>query len=494
MFLHFLFTIKNEKINKNGVLLKVGKLFNNDSYMEITSNSNATNLTNNANTIWSEAIDLIKEHISENSFNTWLSNVYPLKIDENTKTLVLGVPNELTRGWIQRNYIKVLTTEIMKIRPHLRNIKLTISRRTTLKSAHKKSADYSKNIAFELAPLDQKTNLNPNLNFDNFVIAPYNRFAYTAAQTIMEKFGVLYNPFYVYGPTGVGKTHLLQAIGNKLGQRNPSMSICYMSTETFLEQYIGAIKNDRVKEFRKEYSSYQLFILDDVHFLQRSESALVEMFHMFNTLINKNAQIILSSDKPPAALSEIEERIKTRLNSGVVIDIKQPEFEDMRIVCDELSKGMDINLTPDAVEYIVENVSQNIREINGALKNIHLHTIESRGSSVDINDVKKFVKNHIKIKNNISCDDVVDSVCSFYHIKRDLLSTKIRKREIVHARQVSMFIFREHLGMSYSFIGRHFGNRDHTTVIHACEKIEKQLQTNNKTQRDLEQIKKSISI
>lgn len=442
--------------------------------------------------LWNGASKVIKEYISVNSFNTWLSGVYPLKFDDGGKTIVLGVPNELTRSWIQKNYHGILASEIIKINPSIRNVKLIISRRITKKTA--RTTAQVKNLPLDLKSFDRETNLNPDMVFEEFIVAPYNRFANTAAQAIIEKFGTLYNPFYIYGPTGVGKTHLLQAIGNKVKQINPSMNVLYTTTEAFMENYINAIKKDRVKEFRNAYQSHQLFIIDDVHFLQKSESTLVEVFHLFNALVNKNSQIVLSSDQPPSELDKMEDRIRTRLNSGVVIDIEKPKYEDMRIVCNEKANKMGIKLTSEATDYIIENISQNIREINGALKSIHLHTINHQDKSIDLLDVKKYIKNHVRTRTTMSYEKMIQTVCDFYKIKPELLSTKLRKKEVVHARQIIMYVFREHLDLSYSFIGKQFGNRDHTTVMHACGKIQKALQENSSIQRDFEILVKRLDI
>ena len=441
-------------------------------------------------TLWNTAVKNIKGHISINSFNTWLSGVYPLKIDEDGKTFVLGVPNELTRSWIQKNYHNILASEMMKQNSGIRNIKLIISRRTTRRAPA--STSQVSSLPLDLKTFDKETNLNPDLVFDEFIIAPYNRFAHTAAQAIIEKFGTLYNPFYVYGPTGVGKTHLLQAVGNKVRSVNPSINVFYTTTESFMENYITAIKKDRMKEFRTAYQNHRLFIIDDVHFLNKSDSTLVEVFHLFNALINKNAQIVLSSDKPPSELEGVEDRIRTRMNSGVVIDIEKPQHEDMRIVCTEKALKMGLDLSPEAITYIIENISQNIREINGALKSIHLHVLNSKGRKVDLSDVKKYIRNHIRSKASVSYEGVMETVCDFYGIKQDLLSTKLRKREVVHARQIIMYIFREHLGLSYSFIGKQFGNRDHTTVMHACEKIQNSLQDNSIIRKEFETLGKKM--
>ncbi|MDE0243681.1 MAG: chromosomal replication initiator protein DnaA [Candidatus Kaiserbacteria bacterium] len=442
-------------------------------------------------TLWSEVSKTIQEHIPINSYQTWLSGVYPMKIDDNGKTFVLGVPNELTRSWIQKNYQTVLASEVMKKSPSVRNLKFIISRRTSRKQMQ---PSQTKSLPLDLKTSDRDTNLNTDLVFEEFIIAPYNRFAYTAAQAIIEKFGTMYNPFYVYGPTGVGKTHLLQAIGNRVHQLNPSIKIFYTTTESFMENYINAIKKDHVKEFRGTYQNYQLFIIDDVHFLQKSESTLIEVFHLFNALVNKNAQIVLSSDQPPSELDKMEDRIRTRLNSGVVIDIEKPKYEDMKIICNEKAKKLGISIASDAVDYIVENIPQNIREINGALKSIHLHTMNTGNMSVDLVDVKKFIKNHVQSKTNISYEKVIETVCDYYAINQDLLSTKLRKKEVVHTRQVIMYIFREQLGLSYSFIGKQFGNRDHTTVMHACEKISDKLQESSLIQKDLETLLRKMGI
>ena len=443
-------------------------------------------------TLWDGVSKAIKESIPESSFNTWLSAVHPIRFENNGKVLVLGVPNELTRGWIQKNYQKIIISEITKTNQNIRGIKLTISRRSSGKRIKPKNC--VKSFPLELNSFDKETNLNPDFTFEEFVVAPYNRFAYTAAQVVIEKFGMLYNPFYIYGPTGVGKTHLLQAIGNKIKKINPSINMYYTTGETFTENYINAIKKDRMKEFRSTYQSYQLFILDDVHFLERRDATLIEMFHLFNTLINKNAQIILSSDRPPSELDKMEDRIKTRLNSGVVIDIQRPEYEDMRIVCAEKAEKMGLNLTKESITYIIEKVSHNIREIGGALKNIHLHNTQNPNKKVDIDQVKNYIKNHVRPKTMISYNKVIDIVCEFYNLQPSVLSTKIRKREVVHTRQIIMYIFREHLNLSYSFIGKCFGDRDHTTVMHGCEKIQKGLQENSIIQKEFNVLMKKLNI
>ena len=442
-------------------------------------------------TLWNEVSKTVQESVSANSFNTWLSGVYPMRLESEGRVLVLGVPNELTRTWIQKKYQNIISSEVVKINPEVRTVKLTISRRATVKKKVR-SAAQEKNVPLELKTFDTDTNLNPDFTFEEFVIAPYNRFAYTAAQVVIEKFGTLYNPFYIYGPTGVGKTHLLQAIGNRIKKINPSLNMYYTTSETFMENYINAIKKDRVKEFRNTYRNYSLFIIDDVHFLEKSDSTIIEIFHLFNALINKNAQIILSSDQPPTQLDKMDARIRTRLNSGVVIDIEQPKEEDMRIVCTEKIQKMGLRMSPDAVDYIVEKVSRNIREVNGALKSIHLHSAGNPEKEVNLEDVKRFVKNYIRPKNTASCDNVIESVCEFYGIQKNVLTTKTRKREIVRARQIIMYIFRENLGLSYSFIGKRFGNRDHTTVMHACEKVHKGLQENSIFQKDYEKLVKHV--
>ena len=454
--------------------------------------SSATNTTN-AQTIWSLVIESIKEHIPINTFNTWFAEIQPIKIDEAGKTLIVAVPNELTRGWIQNNYQKVLTSELIKINPSIKNIKLTLTRRTNRKIVA--SAPTQKSIPLEMPTVDSKTNLNADFSFEKFIVSPYNRFAYTAAQAALERCGVLYNPLYFYGSTGVGKTHLLQAICNAAKQINPKLNVFYISSETFIEQYIDAVKQDKVAEFRKKFQEYQMIAIDDAQFFQKSEAVLVELFHLFNALVNKNAQIIVSSDVAPTEMQNIEDRIKTRLSSGLVIDIGDPQREDIITICTELAERKDINLSKGAIEYIADNMEHNVREIQGALSNIHLNTLEHGNSPITEEDVKSFVKNRVKVIPDVTPQEVKKVVSQHYQIKEDLLTTKIRRSEVVLARQISMYIFREYLNMSYAYIGRQFGGRDHTTVIHAYEKINTELNSDNqKIQKDLSLIKKMCNL
>ena len=450
--------------------------------------------------IWDSVLNALKESIKTNSFNAWFSNVYPLKLNLQERTFYIGVPNELTRSWIVKNYKSLLLEELARINPCIRNVKFTISRKITRKITNKPQPFLinKSNVPLELNTIDKTTNLNPDMNFDTFIIADYNRFAFTAAKSIENKVGVLYNPFYVYGPTGVGKTHLLQAIGNKIKQNNPEIKIEYTTAETFIEKHINAIKKERITEFRKTYSSFNVLIMDDLQFLQKSASSLVELFHMFNTLINQNAQIILSSDIAPHEMNKIEDRIKTRLNSGVVIDMEKPTPADLTLICKEKADQLNLNLNSDVVNFIVNSCSQSIREVTGALKTIHLHTNQLQNNNnlgeIDIESVKKYIKTHIQKRSDVSYSTVIDVICEYYSVHKKLLETKLRKREIVHSRQVAMYFLRRHFGMSYSCIGEKFGNRDHTTVMHACDKIGRDLETNQNLKRDVQIIGEKINL
>ena len=446
-------------------------------------------------TIWENVLETLKEQISENSFNAWLADVTPIKLEDSERTLVLSVPNELTRRWIKSNFELKILSEVMKVNQKVKNLKLVISRNAMKRSVNKRRPVLEeKNLTLELPTVERETNLNTDMTFENFVVVEYNKFAYSAAEAIMEKLGFQYNPFYVYGPTGVGKTHLLQAIGNKMKSLNPHLRVRYMTTESFKEGFISAIKKNNVDEFRKMYRSYQLFILDDVHFFQKSESVIVELFHLFNVMINNNSQIILSSDKPPSDLDKIEDRIKTRLQSGIVVDIESPTVEDMTVICKERANLLGINLTDQALEYIVENVAPNIREINGALKSVHLYISNKPNQVVDYPDIKMYVRNYIKKYMTLTHTDVIKVVCDFYNIDPNIIKTKIRRKEVVHARHVIMFILREYLDRSYALIGKEFGGRDHTTVMHSHQKINNKLQEDTKLQRDMVSIKKNLCL
>lgn len=448
--------------------------------------------TINTRTLWENIIEELKAYIPETNIKTWFSGTHVVRI-EDEKLMIIGVPNEFVRTWIQKKYEKLILSEINKQIPSIKALKFIISKKSPSSKKNKNILTKS-NVPFSFESIDKNTNLNPSLNFDELIVAPYIEFAHSAARMVIEKPGLAYNPLFIYGKTGVGKTHLIQAIGNKILNQVPNANVYYVPSETLLEEFVTGIRDNKIDSFRKKYQSFNVLIIDDVHFFANKARGMEELFLMFNSYYNHNKQMIFSSDRPPSEMKGVESRLRSRFQSGMIMDIQDPNHESMYIILKEKAKRVGIDLNDDTINYIVENIEPNIRDIGGALKSIKLHQ-EINKKSVNMSNVNKFIRHNLKPRNNLANhSDVITKICGFYEIGSDGITTKSRKRELVQARQIIMYILRNEYNASYSLIGKKLGNRDHTTVIYACEKIEKDLKINIKLQRDLEQIKRMLDL
>ena len=456
---------------------------------------NTQNITD-INYMWGIVLENIKKAVSDSDFKAWFSNIHPMRLEENNKTFVVGVPNDLSRSWIQNNYATLIVTELSKQNSSIKSIKLTLSRKSVLAKPKTKKAASNTTVPLELESINRDTNLNINHTFDSFILAPYIRLAHAAVESVMDKPGIVYNPLFFYGPTGIGKTHLVQAVGNRMMQNHSNVRVKYISMESFIDSFYTAIRNSSVHEFRKSFDGINLLIVDDVQFIAHGsvETATVELFHIFNTLVNLNCQVIFSSDKSPNEINNLEERMRSRFMGGLLVDIPKVDKESMKIICKEKSAQLELNLDDYIIEYLVENLSPNIREIKGALQNIMLHNKIGGGEPLTLENIKQFIRSNIKPSNKISTKDVIEKVCGYYSIESSLVSKNTRKREIVHSRQIIMYLLREHLKESYSYIGRMLGDRDHTTVMHSVNKVIKMLEEDSRLQRDVEVIKKNLGI
>ena len=449
--------------------------------------------TLDAQTIWEGVLESLKKSIPETNFKTWFVSTHALHVDKD-KTLTIGVPNEFVKNWIQQKYMRVIIGEIQKQTTNIKLVRFTINRRINTNQSAKKKID-NKTIPFQFEQVDKNSGLNPRFNFDSFVIAPYIDFAHSAAQAVIKRLGVVYNPLFIYGPTGVGKTHLTQALGNKVLQLQPNLKVHYTTAENFTQDYVDAVGvgHERVSDFRKRYQSYQLLIIDDVHFFAGKERTTIELFHLFNHFYNNNNQIIFSSDRPPSEIPSIEERIRSRFASGMIVDIQVVDSESLSIIFKKKIENMDLVVEDEIVDFVVKNINGNVRELDSVVKNIMLYN-EIHNKQIKLSNIKNFIKSNLKAKINITHKDVIQKVCSFYDIDPSLITTKSRKKEMVLIRQIIMYILREFLNTPYSSIGKHLGNRDHTTVMYACDRVSDMLENDVKIISDFNNIKRSLNL
>jgi chromosomal replication initiator protein len=336
--------------------------------------------------------------------------------------------------------------------------------------------------------INKNDNLNPRYTFETFVVGPFNQLAHAASQVITQKPGIVYNPLFIYGSTGHGKTHLIQAVGNQIKRTNPNKKIFYVTSERFAVDYLNSVQDGKANTFKEKYRQYDMLIMDDIQFLSDKEKTQEELFHLFNALYDNNKQIIFSSDKHPNYIPGLEERLKSRFNAGMIADIPPPDHESRMAILKSKTAQNNFLLPDDVIEYISREVQGNIRELEGILNSIIFQS-QIKGKIPNQNEIRAIIKNSSKPKKSVSAKDVIKKIADFYEVNENEIYEKTRKKEIVKPRQLIMYILREDFGVSYPSIGEKLGGRDHTTVIHSCEKIKKDLKISQTLPHELEQIR-----
>lgn len=443
----------------------------------------------NIHELWEYVLSQIELSISPANFNTWFKSSSIMKIEDGV--VYIGVPSQFFREW----YLKKFHTTILKILrslPHeFRNVEYIIvksDRKRAVNSDQKRNNKQTIELPLDEFYVNKSDNLNPRYTFDSFVIGSFNELAYTAAQAAINRPGITYNPLFVYGDTGRGKTHLIQAIGNRFKKLYPNRKVFYLTSEKFAVDYIDSLQSGTANRFKDKYRQYDLLIMDDIQFLSRKEKSQEELFHLFNTLYDTNKQIVFSSDKAPVSIPDIANRLRSRFSVGMMIDIGEPDMESRIAIINKKIAVSNITLSKDVVEYIATSVPGSIRELEGVVNNIVCHT-QTKGSPPDIIEVRQTLKSFSKTTKNISVKHVVSRVADYYNIDPEIIYEKTRRREVVRPRQIIMYILREDYSISYPTIGMKLGGRDHTTVIHSCEKVKKDILNDAILTREIEDIR-----
>jgi len=394
------------------------------------------------------------------------------------------------RDWLKNKYHKLITKTIADAYKNMRAVEYSITKIEAVKQELPKTNENCINKELPLKDLyiNPEDNLSPRYRFDSFIVGPFNELAYAASQAIIENPGTKYNPFFVYGGTGLGKTHLIQAIGNSIKEKYPNKKVHYMTLEKFATDFVNSLQNNKANSFKEKYRKYDLLIIDDVQFIGKMEKIQEELFHTFNTFKENNKQIIFSSDKHPNYIPGLEERLKSRFAVGVTVDISEPEYESRLAILKIKLQEFNIDLDQEIMEYVASIIQGNIRELEGSLNAIICqYRLKNRPPSVS--EVKNLLKNNIKPKKNVAIKDVVKIVSDYYSLKETSIYEKTRRKEIVKARQVVMYLLREDFNVSYPLIGQKLGGKDHTTVIHSYLKIKTDLKNDPQLLQELEQIR-----
>jgi chromosomal replication initiator protein len=439
--------------------------------------------------IWNNCLDMIRDNIPQESYQTWFHPIQPLKLEDNQ--LTVQVPSKFFYEWIEGHYSDLLTQAMGQCVGPQNKLLYTFADNSD--HAFKRSND---NLRKRFSKqTDEETQLNSRQTFENFIEGSSNQFAKAAALAVSEAPGATkFNPLLIYGGSGLGKTHLINAIGNFAKSHNTAKRIRYVTSEQFTIDFISSIQNHKTAELSGAYRAVDLLLVDDVQFFIDKERTQEEFFHTFNTLHQRGKQIILSSDRSPEELKGLEQRLVSRFQSGLVVDIHLPDLETRIAILQRKALEEGIELRPDIAEFIASNITSNVRELEGAL--IRLLAFASlRGKPLTLDLCREVLKHVTRNRpNNINIESIQRVVAQYFQIPEDLLSAKTRRKEAVHARMVSMFLTRSMTGNSLKRIGLLHGGKDHSTVIHAIRTVEKQAQGDPGFVETLETLQRKIEL
>jgi chromosomal replication initiator protein len=437
--------------------------------------------------LWEQVLTQVELSISPANFNTWFKDSAIVKIEDGIVSI--GVPSQFFRDWYIKKFNTLLLKIIRDISYEYRNIEYSIVKDVARKSKEiKKVARPTVELPLDDFYINKSDNLNPRYTFDTFVVGSFNELAFTAAKAAIERPGITYNPLFIYGDTGRGKTHLIQAIGNQFKKLYPNRKVFYLTSEKFAVDYSDSLQQGTANRFKDKYRQYDLLIMDDVQFLSKKEKSAEELFHLFNALYDNNKQIIFSSDRAPVAISDIADRLKGRLSSGMTIDIGEPDAESRTAIVKKKIALHGIMLSDEVVEYIATAVAGSIRELEGVINSVVCHT-QMKGVPPDLLEVKQSLRSFSRPQKTVSVKHVVSKVAEFYGIDEESIYEKTRRREVVRPRQVIMYILREDFSVSYPTIGSKLGGRDHTTVIHSCEKVKREVGSDTELAKEIQDIR-----
>ncbi len=441
-------------------------------------------MDSNLENLWNETLQIIKVELTEVSFNTWLKTIEPISIENNQ--IILAAPNEFTKGILEGRYLNLIKNAIKQVSNKDYNIHFIIP-------GEKLSNDTIKTQKITTIDTHQRSQLNPKYTFDTFVIGNSNRFAHAASLAVAEAPAQAYNPLFIYGGVGLGKTHLMHAIAHYVLNQNARSKVVYVSSEKFTNELINSIRDDRNDEFRNKYRNVDVLLIDDIQFIAGKERTQEEFFHTFNALHEANKQIIISSDRPPKEIPTLEDRLRSRFEWGLIADIQPPDLETRIAILKKKASVENINVPNDVMLYIATKIQSNIRELEGALIRIVAYSsLTNKEVTVELAEeaLKDIISNNKP--REITVDLIKKIVVKHYDIKLEDFDSKKRTRSIAFPRQIAMYLTRELTDLSLPKIGDEFGGRDHTTVIHACDKISNEIDKDEKFNEKINDIIKEI--
>lgn len=442
--------------------------------------------------IWQTALIEIESSVSQANFSTWFKETRIIR--EESGTIYLGVPNSFTQEWLYKKFHHSILRILRQANEQVRALEYVIEKDgANKKDSSAKKAQIAPTISMPLQDfyINKEDNLNPRYTFESFIVGPFNELAFAASQTVVKSPGQTYNPLFIYGGPGRGKTHLIQAVGNEIKKLFPNKKVFYLTSEKFCSEFLMSLQENKAQSFKEKYRKYDVVVMDDVQFFSGKEKFQEELFHFFNTFKDTGRQLVFSCDKHPNIIPNLEQRLQSRFNSGMVLDIPQPDSESRVAIARAKSTMHNMTLSNDILEYLASAVEDNVREIEGLVNIIACQT-QLKNRELSLNEIKNILKNNAKPKKNVSVKDVVKVIADFYNIEEEIIYSKTRRKEVVKPRQVIMYILREDFSISFPSIGEKLGGRDHTTIIHSYEKMREEIKKDGLLAQEINQLRSMI--
>lgn len=449
--------------------------------------------------LWQAVLGELELSISKASFTTWFKNTSIFELQKDS--ILISVPNIFAKEWLEKKYKKGILDSIRRYHPSVNSLACTIdvappetgkSLDSIVISNTKKPSSYVFNQPIKNS-FQNNSNLNPRYAFENFVVGSNNELAYAACRSIAEAPGQNYNPLFIYGGVGLGKTHLLQSTGNYALSLNKNLNIRYVSMERFTNELVDAIQKSKAKDFKNNYIQLDMLILDDVQFLSGKEKTQEEFFHVFESLYQHGKQIILSSDRAPKSIPTLEDRLRSRFEGGMMTDVNKPDLETRIAIIQSKLAQKQFALNDEIVEYLAEHIYHNVRELEGALNKI-IVTHQLTNTTLSLKEITEMTHDVISVnrQKNLSPKQIIQSVANFYNVKPEEIAGRCRKKKVVKPRQVAIYLLRKEINLSFPEIGQAVGGRDHSTAIYAVTKIKNELEKNSLLQDQIKFIREKF--
>ncbi len=443
-------------------------------------------IASSAEDIWNRSLSKIAEKVGESILDLWFKPMKLLQIKD--KTAVLEIPNRFFKDWMEDYYPNLIAETLEGILGFNVAVKYRAAERedTFLKKMDSKLENRKNKLA------SRGIYLNPRYTFDTFVVGSSNQFAHAAAKRVGENPGHAYNPLFIYGGVGLGKTHIMNAIGNAIVDKNQGKVVHYVSAEQFTNEVISALRHQKMGEFKEKYRNLDTLLIDDIQFISGKTTTQEEFFHTFNSLYERQRQIVISSDRSPIEISDITDRLRSRFSMGLIADIQPPEVETKIAIIYKKAEFERMHIAEDVAYFIATKIKSNVRELEGCLIKLGAHS-SLTGMPIDINMARKVLKDLISEEDKpITIESVQKAVCDYFSMRIQDIKTKKRTKEVANARQIAMYLIKQHTQLSLSEIGRGFGGKDHATVIYACKQIEEKRQKDENLNKTIENINKRI--